>query len=178
MMNVKNLLIILLALLALAAGVWVRQIAHTANQQVTQVVNFSFPDSSGQAQSVDQWRGKLLIINFWASWCAPCLQEIPEFMQIQQEFREKGLQFIGVAIEEAETLLPYLQEQQINYPVLIAGDAGIIQAQQLGNVSNAVPFTLIVNPAGEVVHRHPGALSREKLLEIIAPLLPATGQIP
>jgi len=172
-MTNKLLLTVFLALLALTAGLLVRQATNSPqeSQQAVKLIEFSFPDISDQMQSVSQWQGKLLVVNFWASWCGPCLEEIPEFIKLQAEYQHRGLQFVGIAIEDKAAVAAYLQKININYPVLIAGDAGISLAQQFGNIINAVPFTIIVNQAGLVVHRQPGGLSRRELLDILDPLL-------
>lgn len=172
-MNKKTMITVLVAVIALAAG-WLAQRAMRAPVEVAESVkplDFSFPDTGDRMQSLSQWHGKILVINFWATWCAPCLKEIPEFVKLQAEYRDRGLQFIGIAIEDRQPVLDYLQRIDINYPVLIAGDAGINLARQLGNLINAVPFTVIVDPAGRIVYRQPGELSADKLMEVVTPLM-------
>lgn len=173
-MNKKTFFSAIVALLALAGGLVAQMAMRPAPEPVAAVMplEFSFPDISDRLQSISQWRGKVLVINFWATWCAPCLQEIPEFIRMQAKYERFGLQFIGVAIEDKQPVAEYLSRIDMNYPVLIAGDAGIGLAQQFGNVINAVPFTVIVNRQGQVVHRQPGELSVANLLDIIGPLLP------
>jgi len=134
-------------------------------------LTFSFPDVNGKPQAVSQWQGKILVLNFWATWCPPCLQEMPEFVKWQQEFAENGVQFVGIALDEADTVSAYLQKTPVNYPILVAGDAGGALASQLGNVINAVPFTVIVDQQGRIVHRQPGEMHREDFLRAVQPLL-------
>jgi thiol-disulfide isomerase/thioredoxin len=174
----KTLIIGLAGSLALIAGVVAQQISQPSavNEQTLGRLSFSYPDINGQLQSVDQWRGKILVINFWASWCGPCLEEIPEFIRLQQQFQSKNVQFVGIAIEDRQPVADYLQRININYPVLIAGDAGSLLARQLGNVINAVPFTVIVNQQGQIIHRQPGDLSREQFLQVVEPLLAQNSQ--
>ncbi len=175
-MNIKTLLVVVAAVAALIAGLWIQQISQTpvvAEENPPVQLDFSFPDSNDQPQSVSQWRGKILVINFWATWCGPCLKEIPEFIKLQQQYRDQGLQFVGIAIDDKESVQAYLKRIQINYPILIAGDAGSNLAHQLGNIINAVPFTVIVNQQGQIIHRQPGELSNEALLKIINPLFGA-----
>ena len=172
-MNKKIILPAIIALIALVAGIFVQRAAQTPVESVTAqpALDFSFPDVNDKMLAISDWRGKVLVINFWATWCAPCLQEIPEFMKLQAEYQARGLQFIGVAIDEKQPVQAYLQRIDINYPVMLAGDAGIALSQQLGNVINAVPFTLIVNQAGQIVYRQPGELSNAQILEYVTPLL-------
>nr|WP_305909345.1 TlpA disulfide reductase family protein [Methylomarinum sp. Ch1-1]MDP4522252.1 TlpA disulfide reductase family protein [Methylomarinum sp. Ch1-1] len=99
------------------------------------------------------------------------MKEIPEFIKLQEQLGVRDVQFIGVAIEEKEPVAEFLNSHTINYPILIGGDAGISLSQQLGNIIGAVPYTVIVNQQGQIIHRHPGELDRTKLLQILKPLL-------
>lgn len=170
-----RLLIVLAAVLALLAGVALRMQQASLEQSATvsAELQFSFPDVNGQPQSVSQWRGKILVINFWATWCPPCLKEIPEFMQWQQEFAAKGVQFVGIALDEQQAVADYLQKTPVNYPMLVAGDAGSVLARQFGNIINAVPFTVVVDGRGQIVHRQPGEMQRDEFLRVLRPLLEA-----
>lgn len=175
-MNKPTTITLIVALAAMTTGVLMEITRQTPEiiEAAAKPIDFSFPDASDRMQSVNQWRGKVLVINFWATWCAPCLQEIPEFIKLQSKFAQRGLQFIGVAIDDKDPVTAYLKNIEINYPILIAGDAGIGLSQQFGNIINAVPFTVIVNQAGEIVHRQPGEISTDQLLEILTPLFSET----
>lgn len=161
------------AVLALAGGIISQTRSNPFEQAdaTSAALNFTLPDLQDTPRSIDEWKGKILVINFWATWCPPCLKEIPEFVQLQQELADRNVQFIGIAIEDKSPVAAFIKRQPMNYPVLIAGDNGIALSQQLGNVIGAVPFTLIVNSQGQVIHRHPGELTREKMLELLKPLL-------
>lgn len=165
-------LIIIAAILALALGMSARHFFSPAeNQASSPLPEFNLPDLSGRQHNIAEWKGKVLVINFWATWCPPCLKEIPDFINLQQQYADKNVQFIGIALEDKEPVAKYAAEANINYPVLLGGDNGIILAHQLGNSVDAVPYTLIVDRQGQIVHRHPGELSKEQLLEIVEPLL-------
>jgi len=133
--------------------------------------NFMLNDMSGNKHQLANYKGKWVLVNYWATWCPPCLKEIPDFMALQQQYADKNVQFIGIALEDKEPVAEYTAATKINYPVLLGGDNGITLAQQLGNNVDAVPYTLIVDRQGQIIHRHPGELSKEQLLEIIGPLL-------
>jgi len=137
----------------------------------TPLINFSLANLAGEITPISKWRGKILIINFWATWCPPCLKEIPDFIALQNEYADKNVQFIGIAIDTPELVRDYLAFIDINYPILMAEVEGQQLAKQLGNVVNAVPFTLIVNANNEVIFRHPGELSKTKIRELIEPLV-------
>ena len=74
------------------------------------------PDVEGREQALGQWQGKVLVVNFWATWCAPCREEMPEFVRAQAELGGKGLQFVGIAVDQADKVRQFAQEIGINYP--------------------------------------------------------------
>ncbi len=135
------------------------------------LIAFSLPDVTGEIHSISQWQGKILIINFWATWCPPCLKEIPEFIELQEEYAEQNVQFIGIAIDDPQLVDDYISFIDINYPILIAKEEGGQLSRKLGNFINAIPFTIIVNQQGQIILRHPGELSKQTLKELINPLV-------
>ncbi|MDO9142540.1 MAG: TlpA disulfide reductase family protein, partial [Methylobacter sp.] len=97
----QTALIILAALIALALGISVRQLSLNAdNNEPSPLPEFSLPDLIGHQRSISEWRGKVLVINFWATWCPPCRKEIPDFIALQQRYNDQGVQFIGIALED------------------------------------------------------------------------------
>lgn len=174
-MNRKLLIVICIASVALVAGFGVQQyLAKLGGSRVqTASLDITLPDLADRPQTVSQWQGKILVINFWATWCPPCLKEIPEFVKLQAEYQDKGVQFVGIAIEDKAPVQEYRQRVEVNYPLLIGGEGAAMLAQQMGNIINSVPFTVIINQQGQIVHRQMGELSREQIVEVITPLLKA-----
>ena len=166
-------LIIIAAVLALGGGIIAREFSSPAEQAgaTSSLPDFALPDVSGKQHNISEWQGKIRVINFWATWCGPCRKEIPEFIALQQQYADKGLQFIGIAIDDQESVEKYLASININYPMLIGDLTGIALAHQLGNNIDAVPFTLVVNRQGQIIDRHPGDFSKEQIMEVITPLL-------
>lgn len=165
-------IILIIALLALTAGIGVRMFDQwQAEQQPMPLPTFSFPDLNGVAQTSTQWQGKILVLNFWATWCPSCLKEIPAFMALQTQYGEK-VQFVGIALDDIEAVKLFQQKTIVNYPLLISGDwAGFQLAKKLGNLISAIPYTVIVNRDGLVVYRHSGELSVSELQAVVEPLI-------
>jgi thiol-disulfide isomerase/thioredoxin len=128
-------------------------------------------DVDGAPQTLAQWRGKVLVVNFWATWCAPCREEIPLFVKLQRQYGDRGLQFVGIAIDEPAKVGPFAREFAINYPLLIGGIEAAEWSRQLGNRAGALPFTLIVGRDGVVRMTHLGAIKEAALLPYIETLL-------
>ena len=124
-----------------------------------------------RVQPFEQWRGKVLVVNFWATWCAPCREEIPAFIKFQDRYRKDGVQFVGVAIDQKQRVEPYAKEMGINYPVLVGGLETMEFARQLGNQRGVLPFTLVVDRAGKVSTAEIGILRPDKLESLLKPLL-------
>jgi thiol-disulfide isomerase/thioredoxin len=131
----------------------------------------ALPDAKGQEQAIGQWKGKVLVVNFWATWCAPCREEMPEFVKAQRELGEKGLQFVGIAIDQPDKVQEFAAEIGLNYPTLIGGYGAIELSKTLGNRLGALPFTIIVDRSGRVAHTQLGPLRDATLRSIVVQLL-------
>lgn len=145
--------------------------APSAAAQAEQAPAISFTDLNGEPQALQQWRGKTVLVNFWATWCAPCLKEIPMLVRAQQDLAGRGLQIIGPAMDDAAAVRKFVQAHDIAYPVF-AGTTEIIQAMDaLGDRVGALPLSVLITPDGEIVRRKSGELSREELEQWLAPYL-------
>ena len=163
---------LLVAVFALAGGIASKLILSRLEQSAEMILpTFSLPDLSGKLHSISEWQGKIRVINFWATWCPPCRKEIPDLIALQQAYATKGVEVIGIAIDDREAVADYLKETKINYPVLMGSDEGVTLARQLGNTVDAIPFTIIVNLQGKIIFRQPVEFSKEKILEIITPFI-------
>jgi len=117
------------------------QIPETA---VTQFFAMRLNDSDGKMQSMAQWRGKTLVINFWATWCPPCREEMPAFSRLQTKYAAHGVQFIGIALDTPDNVGAFLKNVTATYPLLLAESEGMAMTQQLGNSRLALPYTLVL----------------------------------
>jgi thiol-disulfide isomerase/thioredoxin len=158
------------ALLALAGGVALA-VWDQSPRDAAALLSLSLPDTSGQQQSLGQWRGKVVVVNFWATWCAPCREEMPEFVKIQRELGPRGLQFVGIAIDQAEKVEQFAKELDLNYPALIGGFGAVDVSKTLGNPLSALPFTIVISRKGTVARTQLGAFDATKLRSTIDSLL-------
>lgn len=133
--------------------------------------DFSLMDVAGQAHSASEWTGKVLVVNFWATWCPPCRKEIPMFIELQKAYGEQGLQFIGIAIDEADAVREYIDKTGINYPVLVGDQDAIDTARAYGNLIGALPYTAITDRQRQIVYTHQGEIAREQVEDAIRELL-------
>jgi thiol-disulfide isomerase/thioredoxin len=131
----------------------------------------TLPDPDGGAQSLGQWKGKVLVVNFWATWCVPCREEMPQFVKAQRDLGGRGLQFVGIAIDQADKAKAFATELGLNYPTLIGGYGAIELSKTFGNRLGALPFTIVVDRSGNVVHTQLGPLTEKSLGSIVAQLL-------
>jgi peroxiredoxin len=132
------------------------------------------PDAQGKPQRLDQWRQQVLVLNFWGTWCPPCLEEMPEFEQVRLSYRGQRVEFIGLAIDNARAVSAFASKQQITYPLLIAGATGTELSRIFGNPAGGLPFTVILDATGQVKHQHTGRLKPERLREMIESALHLT----
>ena len=126
-----------------------------------------FPDLQGREQALAQWRGKVMVVNFWATWCPPCRQEIPAFIRVQRNYADR-VAFVGIAIDEAEQVRAFADELGINYPVFIGSSDAIELARSAGNAGGGLPFTVILDRHGQVAATRLGAMSESRLQQILA----------
>jgi len=124
--------------------------------------------SNGKPQAIAQWQGKTLVVNFWATWCPPCREEMPAFSRLQSKYSGKGVQFVGIALDTADNVSRFSQQQTVSYPLLIGGTPGTELSRQLGNTSLALPYTVVLGPAGDVRLARLGRVAEHELDALLA----------
>ena len=166
----KKLILILVALFALTAGIILQRSLITVIPPGPHELETAFPDLDGKLHNLNQWKGKVLIVNFWATWCSPCLQEMPEFVILQQELGPKGLQFVGILTDdEADAARDFLKSKPLNYPVLDGSIGGRQLTQKLGDSAGVLPVSVVFDPNGKWVHTEIGVFTRDEVMEKINP---------
>ena len=170
----RNLLIALVAVLALGGGFALRQI--TAPPAATPAatadpLTAAFPDLQGQRRTLSEWRGKVLVVNFWATWCPPCLKEIPAFVDLQRQHGPAGLQFVGVALDAREEVASFVAKREINYPILFGEEDVARYMQEQGNKIGALPFTLVFDRSGALRHTQQGEWAAADAARVLTGIL-------
>jgi thiol-disulfide isomerase/thioredoxin len=123
----------------------------------------TFDDVDGRPQPLAQWRGRWIVLNFWATWCAPCVEEMPMLQQAARDYAGRGVVVVGVGIDNAKAIRRFREELKLELPLLVAGAGGSDLARDLGNPSGALPYTVLVSPQGRIEQAHLGLLKPELL---------------
>ena len=126
-------------------------------------MHFDSPDGKDVAMS--SFRGKLLLVNFWATWCPPCVEELPLLDFFYQENKNKNVQIVGLAVDQPSAVRTWLEKRPLNFPVGMAGLGGTELSKSLGNTSGSLPFTVVFGTSGQLLHRKIGKVLPEELAQ-------------
>jgi thiol-disulfide isomerase/thioredoxin len=148
---------------AAAAGALVGAFALQSRSGAAELLAARFHDLEGRERRLIEWQGRALLCNFWATWCPPCLEEVPLLVAATQQHPPASAEVVGIAIDNDAKIREFAKKFRINYPVLVAGATAIDLIRRLGNTAGALPFTVLLDRSGALVHRHLGALSRAQL---------------
>lgn len=159
MMNAKKHIIRLLLLCGLA----VSAASHAANP----LLQTPFLTPSGEPARFAPLQGQYTVVNFWATWCAPCRIEMPLLSRKATEWQSRGIRFVGIALDQPDPVLAYLKQQPVSYPILMSDADGIELMRQLGNKSGGLPFTVILDKQGKPVRQLLGLVEEKQLRSIL-----------
>lgn len=165
-MKRETWLILPVALLFAGIGLYFSQKKHetSASSATANILfNQSLPDSAGKSQPLNQWKGKMLLVNFWATWCAPCVEEMPELVALQEHGQAKNLQVIGIGIDSPTNIREFADKYKISYPLYIAGLEGSELSRQMGNTAGGLPYTVLLDEKGQVKKTYVGRLKIDAL---------------
>jgi peroxiredoxin len=135
------------------------------------LLEMTLPDLAGNAQNLAQWRGKVMVVNFWATWCPPCLKEIPDFAEVSRRYVDAPVQFVGIGIDTAANIAAFQEAQQVPYPLLIGSSQTLQVAAGLADTAQAMPLTFILDRSGSIHRVRLGTLNRDELEGTIRALL-------
>lgn len=155
----------LVALAAISSGLYFgAQKFNPVPAQTTFLFQQTLPDSQGQTQALAQWCNKILVVNFWAPWCPPCVEELPELAALQRQMQHKNVQFISIGIDSSTNIGEFLSKNKnIDYPLLVAGITGIEISRQLGNLQGGLPYTVVIDQRGHIKHQKAGRVNLAEL---------------
>jgi thiol-disulfide isomerase/thioredoxin len=135
--------------------------AQSAPPLADHLPDFSLSDLNGNPVAIGTWQGRPMIVNFWATWCAPCLREIPLLKAFQDE--HEGVQVIGIAVDSPEPVGSFAEEMAFNYPILVGQNDAMVAATSFGIQVLALPITVFTDSAGAILGIHTGELHQEHL---------------
>ncbi|AFT87160.1 TlpA family protein disulfide reductase [Paraburkholderia phenoliruptrix] len=172
-MNLRRILFgAVVAVIAAASGVlahhWLNGNAHSRsdNDGVSEVAHGAQPASresavaqfwaapvttaDGKPESLTVFKGRPIVVNFWASWCGPCVEEMPALSQLQRDYANKGIQFVGLGVDSEKNVQTFLQKVKVAYPVYVTGFGGADLARAFGNTAGGLPFTVVIDANGNI----------------------------
>ncbi|MGA7815793.1 TlpA family protein disulfide reductase [Caballeronia sp.] len=120
-------------------------------------------NAAGTSQGIAAFKGKPIVLNFWASWCGPCVREMPSLAVLQREYAKKGITFIGVGVDSEKNVNEFLQKIPVGYPIYIAGFGGADLARSFGNNAGALPYTVVIDAKGQVRSTKLGEVDQKEL---------------
>ncbi len=156
---------------AAAGGALVGALIVQSGSGAARLLSASFVDLDGRARRLLEWRSQVIVCNFWATWCAPCREEVPLLVAAKQQYASRGLEVVGIGIDQAAKIREFAANFRVNYPMLVAGSEAIDIMRELGNKAGALPYTVLLDRSGRVAGQRLGAFRKEELAQVLTQLL-------
>ena len=129
--------------------------------------DFTLIDTAGLTVSADDFDGQVWLVNFWATWCAPCVEEMPMLSRLQQDYAGKGVKIVGIALDDADRARDFATDLAISYPILVGKADVVLTGRRYGNGTGMLPFSVLVDANGIIRWTRLGAINREEIVEQI-----------
>ena len=160
-----------ISLLALLAGIfssqWISKTGLASDPSIKAFFANSWQTPDGKTANSENWREKVLVVNFWASWCPPCVEEMPTLDKVAQEYSAKNVLIVGIGIDSPSNVREFLQKTPVSYPIVIGGLEGSNLSKQMGNTQGALPYTVVINPKGKSIYTKLGKITEDELKKAI-----------
>jgi len=165
------LLAIGVALIAGLAGMLTARLIQDPGRRLVTAdrppADFTLPDPAGKLRRLSEWRGRHVLINFWASWCPPCRHELPMLKAAQDRYGTDRLQVLGISLDDTQVLVPFLQQSPLGFPTLVGSDEALGLMARYGHPRGSIPFSVLLSPDGRVLARKTGAFREIELKELL-----------
>lgn len=170
-MNRNSLILVAVALISALAGVLLYEHLQpgtaggpsASGQAPLELHAIPLTDLEDRQTVFDDWKGNILLVNFWAPWCAPCRREIPSLIEIHNEYNARGVRLLGIAFDGKPQVQKFAAEYAINYPLFLATNRTAMYSAALGNPSGSLPYTAILDRNLQIIYQHNGEVSLETL---------------
>lgn len=164
---------------AFGAGNYVMKLIQSSSDEVKEAAAmvsqmrpvFNLPDLQGKVRSIAEWDGQVVVLNFWATWCPPCKKEMPAFIELQEQYGTQGLQFVGVALDDAVKVENFIETMGVEYPILVGGDDALAVSSQYGNSYGALPYTAVIARDGTITATYRGEVTKKQIESDLEKLL-------
>lgn len=148
---------------AAAAGMLVGPMVLQSRSGASELLSARFTDLSGNVRVLNEWSGRVLVCNFWATWCPPCVEEIPLLASARERFVAKGAEFVGIGVDSSKNVVRFLKSVHVGYPQLIAGSEALDLLRKLGNKAGGLPFTVVLDRSRSIAETKLGAYNGPEL---------------
>lgn len=173
--KLKTPIIYLILIMSIGYGIFhfflKTQVEDGGGQTTKALFAANFPNENGQPQALNQYAGKIVVLNFWASWCEPCREEMPELSQLHNEYKDKNIVVLGMAIEDVAAIKDFLKETKVSYPLFAVDMQGMEIAGNLGNNKGVLPFTVIIKADGTIAKTYFGRVTKPLLEQTLKTLM-------
>ena len=134
-----------IGLAAAVAGAFFGPLAVQFGSGAADLLSASFPDAAGRPQRLNQWLGKPVVVNFWATWCAPCLEEVPLLVDFHRHYASKGVEVVGICADQVVKMLEFASSYKIGYTLLVADASVFTLLRKIGNSPGVLPYSVVVD---------------------------------